>query len=706
MSEFSDNWLDDQLRDVPLPAELLPRLREIATIGDREIDSLLRDVSLPSGLADRLHAIGSLTDTDLDDDARHVAIPPQVVPRLRRTVRREARYSQLARLAIAATLLLAFAGAGWLLISRFKPGDDEILAHKNNPSPTVDHSQPLANSATKPSTPSNELKTSRTIEPNSSDAHPTQLPAAPAHDAVVASPVNPPNEPDPIESVVANDHPTPAPPSPTAGVLGNSALVTQPNLRIARGLARQGVVGPRVKGYDLLFEFNKGEHPAVHPAAAPALVESRAPIWTDTSSYELAQRALAARQPLLASQIHAEDFLAAVDYNYPVPTAGIGIRTAAGPSPLGSPGMNLLQIGVQAHRLDRSKDRPTNLTLAIDASSSMATAQRWAALRRALLDFADQLGPRDQVSLVVIRNEPIVIAQAVHREDLRRAIGQLEKFEPAGLTDLAGGLVSAAKLAREDARPSRLVLLSGGIGWLDPATIPQAAKLLREVAAAGVAFRVVDVRPDDVDDPTLEELARVGGRADDSAVHHAPTSRAIARELREALFGRRDVAAASVNIKIKFNPDAVESYRLVGHDPVAAGGLMSGPLEGDLRSGEAATVLYEVELKPDGPDAIATVEVSWHEPGTEQVRRLTQSIGRLQFVPSWTETPLSLQLATLAAETAAILRGSFFAPTIPRPLDQVADLADRANPLLQSRESFQELKSLLESARAARPSGR
>ena len=65
MPDFSDHWIDEQLRDVPLPAELLPRLREIAALGDREVDHLLCNVAVPPALADRLHAIGSLTDTDL-----------------------------------------------------------------------------------------------------------------------------------------------------------------------------------------------------------------------------------------------------------------------------------------------------------------------------------------------------------------------------------------------------------------------------------------------------------------------------------------------------------------------------------------------------------------------------------------------------------------------------------------------------------------
>jgi hypothetical protein len=129
-------------------------------------------------------------------------------------------------------------------------------------------------------------------------------------------------------------------------------------------------------------------------------------------------------------------------------------------------------------------------------------------------------------------------------------------------------------------------------------------------------------------------------------------------------------------------------------------------LEGDLRSGEATTALYEVELKPEGAATVATVEVSWHEPGTEEVHRLKQPIGRLQFAPSWIESPLSLQLATLAAETAETLRGSYFIPAGGRPLDQVAELADRANAALQESESFRDLQAILAAARNSKPSTR
>jgi len=51
---------------------------------------------------------------------------------------------------------------------------------------------------------------------------------------------------------------------------------------------------------------------------------------------------------------------------------------------------------------------------------------------------------------------------------------------------------------------------------------------------------------------------------------------------------------------VTFNPAAVSRYRLIGHELNTDGGLSGASLQEDLRSGQAATALYEVELKPDG----------------------------------------------------------------------------------------------------------
>jgi hypothetical protein len=133
MSEIDDAWIDEQLKSVRLPPELLDRLRGVTRWGDAEVDHALREVPTPSGMLDRLHAIGSLTDTDIDDDTRHIPLPSDVIPRLRRVMRRQAWQERLARLAVAASLLFVLGGGGWLLTKGLRQPDVDLPEPFKNP---------------------------------------------------------------------------------------------------------------------------------------------------------------------------------------------------------------------------------------------------------------------------------------------------------------------------------------------------------------------------------------------------------------------------------------------------------------------------------------------------------------------------------------------------------------------------------------------
>jgi hypothetical protein len=156
-------------------------------------------------------------------------------------------------------------------------------------------------------------------------------------------------------------------------------------------------------------------------------------------------------------------------------------------------------------------------------------------------------------------------------------------------------------------------------------------------------------------------------------------------------------------MKVTFKPDAVAKYRLLGHEATSIAGLISSSVEVDLRSGEAATGLFEVELKPDGGDTLATVEVTWHNPTSGAVEKEVQSVSRFQHSPSFYQAPMSLQLAALAAETAEILRDSIFAPANSHTLSGVAELGAQLSPRLRSRPSFDKLMTLVEQAQRSQP---
>jgi hypothetical protein len=112
--------------------------------------------------------------------------------------------------------------------------------------------------------------------------------------------------------------------------------------------------------------------------------------------------------------------------------------------------------------------------------------------------------------------------------------------------------------------------------------------------------------------------------------------------------------------------------------------------------------LFEVLLKPDGGDTIATVEVAWENPETGEKQTRQQTISRLQIAPSFHQAPLSLQLAALSAETAEVLRGSYFAPSNSHSLASVAELGSQLNARLRGRPSFERLMTLIEQAQRSR----
>jgi hypothetical protein len=167
--------------------------------------------------------------------------------------------------------------------------------------------------------------------------------------------------------------------------------------------------------------------------------------------------------------------------------------------------------------------------------------------------------------------------------------------------------------------------------------------------------------------------------------------------------------ATDVSLRIDFNPQGVNAYRLIGHESTAVGGLLPASLEADLHVGEETSVLLEVWLSPNDENDIADVHLSWTD--AESGRRHEaprQRISRVQFATSFEGSPLSLQAAAIAAETAEILRQSFnfvwnesssyrYQPK-PNSLDAVSEVVLEANPRLSDRPSFRRLVEVVESS--------
>lgn len=187
----------------------------------------------------------------------------------------------------------------------------------------------------------------------------------------------------------------------------------------------------------------------------------------------------------------------------------------------------------------------------------------------------------------------------------------------------------------------------------------------------------------------------------------------------EVVSGQSQVVARDARLSVKFNPNVVVEYRLLGHEAKALAGLLPEHPQADFHDGQSATAVYEVRLAPraamwTGANQVAVAELIWYDPGSDQhpqgnQQRLVQGISPGQFASSFSRSAPSLQEAALAALAVEALRKSPFLQ-VPRTLAglrlalrQVQDLTGEADSRLWRRPSFVDFMTLVGQATKATP---
>jgi Ca-activated chloride channel family protein len=709
MPDF-DDWIDHQLRNVPVPPDLVWRLSEIRP---EQHDAKAE----------------ALADARLDLVLRQVPIPSTLVPGLMRIARRRGPSPLVVQMALAASVLimLGLGTAGYLSIIDSKTGNKSpksalatnVSAKKpaaKNPTlsnPAVASPKMLAKKTplTRPSTArrqrdavsssqspniaANPDIAAKKIQPVASLAHePTErsLDAPQSQDAAL---------PYSLQDVAAAGSSlwqaleTRLRSQATLGAAG--VIERLPKLDSFESPASAGVAPPRVRGYDLLFHLKYGEHPFAPPAAHAELASSKMPFTFRTASYDLAVDNAQAGQLPPAEEIRPEDFLAAQDYALPpAPENGLALHVAATPSPFAEAGLHLLQLAVKAGGKHSAGRRPARLVAAVDTSSRMAGGARWATTVRALEKIAADMGPQDRLTLIGYAEQPRILADDATAVQLR-AIVSTGLPQPAGSADLAAAIHLACDVAgKAPSMTSRIVIVTATSGDAGEATMARIDESLGRLAAMGVPWQLVRLAAPDPESP----LAALAGRHDVEIVA-AESADQVYAALWQKLTGQSSIVAHAVSLKLTLNPRVVTGYRLLGHASATLTAENTAPLEISLHANQTATAMYELWIKPGATAPVATAELTWRDPASSEQRRLIQSLGNEQIAASFSEAPAWFQHGVIAAKTAEALRGSYFVSGA-RPLDQIRDLAAQVDRGTAEQPNFQALLRLLEQTQKLR----
>jgi len=683
MPDFGfDDWMDDQLRNVPVPHDLDARLRDIAgpsagreiarpqlAPSDGRIDRTLRSVEIPRGFQGRLRAIAR----------------PRILTAWRRVPR---------DMWAAAASVLIFAGAGaTLALWNMEPAGPTVAQQPNTAPP-----QPAP--------------------------QPVQPPAQAFADASTARPAEvrraTPKLQKPVTVALGDQTSSSGGLVENINALGSSlrqAIEAQQRAKFALGSAGQldplpdlamletpvarGIAPPRVRGYDLLFQLRHGEHPLVAPAADKALEISQAPLTLRTASYDRAAARVASGRLPTKQDIRVEDFLAAQDYQLSTAPAGsVAVHAAACPAPLGQMDRHLLQIVVQGAELPERNRPAMRLIAVVDTSSAMTADARAKQVTRALAKLGRTMRSDDRLTLIGYADSPRVLLENASGKDLMllAASGGLEPG--GGRGDLLSAIQAAADaVSGSSATESRRVVFVTAGSELAGQQRSAASEALAKIAATGTPWSLVELRSQGGESP-WQDLAS----ASRGTTSVCGSGEALLATCLEALHGRPTRLAQNLSLRVHFNPKQVAGYRLLGHEAATLTGSVSDPLEIELHAGQTPTCMYELVLNPpeqtkNGPVPlnIGTVEVAWRHPTSGQPQRRVMALGQAHVAPSFAEAPAWLQQGVIAARAAESLKGSYFASGTRR-IGQLLEFSQQVHPAAAETPEFRELVRLIEQA--------
>ena len=689
-ANFSDDELDRLLRSVPVPARLAARCSALTDAGADIAESLhgplatqLCDVPIPAGLHDRLRAaaidgaadlgvdletvLAAPQNDSLDIRLRDVPVPPGLHARLRKIAAARITWRRLA--AVAALLLVAAGLQRFVISPRFerRPGSD--VAHHDDA----------------PSTPILNLVAQAETAGDARFAPPSPAPQRPEVRAPFASvPIMLIGQHSHLaaqhESLVVRRRPKLDVFQATAWAMGAAAsyagaapgtvqggriLDDLPDLERAVVRVPRGVEVP-LSAEGRKFLLDTGAFPSVTPRE---FATSIVPFTHDTSGYELARTYLAAGEWPPVEQMRTEEFLAAVDYGYGRPTdKGARLIAAGSLAPWNPPSTadrplpperigRLLQLSVQARDLPAAPRPPTFLTVGVDVTTSMQAGGRLEMIRGALRSLVHRLGGADRLTLVALGGTNPVIVEDGARAELEQLLAAVDWLQAGGSGDLSGGILTACATAARRESPRnvvrRVVVISDAFNEFDPTGVRTVEHFLQTSVARALRMDLIDLSGETEETP-WEALVRKR----DGKTFRVDTGERIRSALMETLTGRNQTVASDAVLSLTFQPQAVVSYRLLGHEPTTLAGLLPQRVEIDLHAGQTATLLYELYLTGGKEQEVATAVLRWRDPTDGSPQEAVQSITRGMLSPTFDKASPPLQLATVAAAAAGRLRHS------------------------------------------------
>ncbi len=322
-------------------------------------------------------------------------------------------------------------------------------------------------------------------------------------------------------------------------------------------------------------------------------------IDADGASYAYMRRCISNGRIPDADAIRTEEFLNYFTFDYPSPQGddALALNAEIGDCPWAE-GHKLLRIGLKGKEL-KTADMPTaNYIFLIDTSGSMAGPDRIDLLKGGLCNMLDHMRATDKVAIITYSGKVSKELGSSFVKDSEKIKRIINSLRASGST--AGG--EAMKMAYEEAEKNyieggnnRIIMCTDGDFNVGVSSTEALVEMVESYLGKGIYLSIMGFGTGNYQDSRMENLSNHGNGTYTYIDSEEEMMKVFVQE-RSHFYS----VANDTKCQVRFNPEVVESYRLIGYENrvmTAEEFEDSKKDAGEIGAGQTVTALYELVLK-------------------------------------------------------------------------------------------------------------
>jgi len=294
-----------------------------------------------------------------------------------------------------------------------------------------------------------------------------------------------------------------------------------------------------------------------------------------------------------------------------------------------TPENKLVRIGIKGKDIPEAELPASNFVFLIDVSGSMASEDKLDLLINGFKYMTDELTDADRVAIVTYAGADKVVLGSTPGSEKETIKGALEQLRSGGGTAGAQGIVTAYEVAQEyliEGGNNRIIIGTDGDFNIGISSQEELVQLIEEKRDLGIYITVLGVGRGNLNDSSLEQIANNGNGTYEYLDNIDQLKKVFIYD-----YSKFFAVAKDVKVQVEFDPNVVDSYRLIGYENRL---LSEEDFEddeedaGEIGANQNITALYEIvpTSTSSSGDKALTVDFRYKEPDAETSIPITLEI--------------------------------------------------------------------------------